>query len=259
MPIHNQTQLSRAQREQFVTDHSNVYDNWYALNKRFRHIFDSPNTVYGQHLFDDLLRHEVPGKRVLEIGCGAGAFAERLSFLGASYVFATDISEKHISQAKQRELVGIREYALADVSVPIDGVFDVIVGKAVLHHVDYQEVLQRLSRDNLSAHGLMLFYEPLGVNWVIRIFHLLTKHAHTPDERPFERRDLRWMQKNFPGLTMIPINYLSLPLGAISSFLFKSADNALLRGADRIDRFFARHARFMHTRFRYAIFAIRKQ
>jgi hypothetical protein len=105
----------------------------------------------------------------------------------------------------------------------------------------------------------MLFYEPLGSNLLIRLFHALSRDAHTPDERPFERRDLVWLRTTFPGFALIPVNYLSLPLGTVSSLLFKKPDNALLRMADLVDDFLARHVSMLHHRFRAALFVIRKQ
>jgi SAM-dependent methyltransferase len=138
------------------------------------------------------------------------------------------------------------------------GVFDVIIGKAVLHHLDYQEVLLRLSRDNLTEHGHIIFYEPLGSNWFMRVFQRFSKSAHTEDERPFELQDLTWLGSTFPGFRLIPVNFLSLPLGALSSLFFRRPDNIMLRAADRIDRFLAQRVPPLHAHFRYGIFIIRK-
>jgi len=169
------------------------------------------------------------------------------------------IANAFIKDAKVKgEIPGELEYAVLDVSEPIIGVFDVIIGRAILHHLDYQEVLQRLSRDNLNEHGQMVFYEPLGSNWLMRVFQHFSKSAHTEDERPFERQDLTWFNMVFPGFRFIPVNFLSIPLGALSSLLFSQPDNTVLRVADRIDRFIARRVSFLHAYFRYGIFVIRK-
>ncbi len=250
-------QKSRSEREQVLSDRGDVYQNWHRHRRRFRHIFECPNSIWGERLFEEMLNPVVAGKRVLEIGCGTGLFAERLSSFGASYIYAVDISRTRIAQAKQLEVPGLREYATVDVSLPLTGVFDVIVGHAVLHHLDYQEVLPRLAHDNLGQNGLMLFYEPLGENWIIRAYHKFSKHAHTFDEHPFETRDLTWIRKTFPGFKLTPINFVSLPLAALLSFVMKQPDNVILRGADMIDRFLALHTRWLHPYFRCAIFEIR--
>jgi ubiquinone/menaquinone biosynthesis C-methylase UbiE len=63
-----------------------------------------------QPAVERLLRLE-PGERVLEIACGNGAFARRMSDLGAS-VLATDFSEGMLERARSHG--GDVEYRLAD-------------------------------------------------------------------------------------------------------------------------------------------------
>jgi hypothetical protein len=100
----------------------------------------------------------------------------------------------------------------------------------------------------------MVFYEPLADNWIMRLFRRLSKHAHTADERAFNHRDLAWIRSHFAHFYLIPFNFLSIPLGALSSLLFPSADNALLGLADSLDWFLAQHVRWLHGYFRIALF-----
>jgi 2-polyprenyl-3-methyl-5-hydroxy-6-metoxy-1,4-benzoquinol methylase len=251
---------SRSDRERAASDESDMYQQWGKLRDRWLHIFECPNTKWGERQLADLLGQAVPGKRVLEIGCGSGGNAKnRIAPLVPVYILAVDISQSRIRNAKEEwEIPGVLEYAVLDVSEPITGVFDVIIGRAVLHHLDYQEVLLRLSRDNLAEHGGMIFYEPLGSNLLKRIYLHFSKSAHSEDERAFERQDLTWFNRTFPGFRLIPVNFLSLPLGALSSILFKRPNNVMLRVADRIDRLLAQHVSFLHAYFRAAIFVISK-
>ena len=249
---------SRSEREIIATDHTDMYDHWHKMNTRFHHVFQCPNTVYYRRVFDELVGKDVVGKRVLEIGCGDGTYAEKMLSFGAAYVHGTDISRKRIAEAKSMEIAGRLEYSVADVSEPTGEVFDLIVGRAVLHHLDYREVLQRLYQYNLNDKGMMIFWEPLGSNLLIKAYGAFGKGLHTPDERPFYRKDLRWLDENFLSFRIIPVNYTSLPLGIVSSFTFRSPDNLLMRGADKFDRLLARKAKFLYANFRNAVFIIRK-
>ena len=142
-----------------------------------------------------------------------------------------------------------------DAHLPLPERYDVIFGKAILHHLDYREVLPRLARDNLTPGGRMIFVEPLGENVLMRIYWRLGQRFHTPDERPFRRADLRWLEQTFPGFELIPFNYASLLAGIVSSFVFRRPDNGLMRACDRLDQRLARLDWF-RPRFRSAIFQI---
>lgn len=253
----------RVVRELRASDEQDVYRNWGKLSKRFDHVFFGPNTSYYERIFDDLVRTGLESggeKRVLEIGCGTGWYSDRIASFGAASVLGIDISPKRLEQARQKyERPGKSlKYALADVSEGLEGVFDVIVAKAILHHLDYQRLVPAVYGKNLRPGGLFLIWEPLGENLLIRAYHWLLPGVHTPDERSFTREDIHWFHTQFPDCQVLPVNYLSLPLGIISSLVFKHTDNRLLRMADRIDRFLARKATFLHTHFRNAIFVIRK-
>lgn len=252
------TDSERVKRELQASDDQDIYGNWWKLHTRFNHVFTCPNTHYYETLFDRMVREAVQGKRVLEIGCSNGWYSRRILDFGAGYVRGMDISPKFLGDAQRQAIPGRLEYVEASVAHPIMEPYDVILGRAVLHHVDYREVLPRLYRDNLKPNGYFFFWEPLGSNLLIRLYHTLVPGVHTPDERSFARHDLNWMQREFPGCQMYLINYLSFPLGLLSSFFFRKADNPLLRGADRIDRYLASHARWLHAHFRNAMFVIRK-
>jgi len=249
---------SRAERERVAYDEQGVFEASNAWHVRFRHVFESPNTLRNERLFEQRLRARVGGARVLDIGCGDGESSERLLGLGAACVRGIDVAETFIERAKLREQPGRLEFASQDVGQPLAGRFDVIFGRAILHHLDWREVLARLHADNLAPGGMMIFMEPLGGNLLTRLFHGLARKAHTLDERPFESDDLRWLRRSFESLEILPINYVSFPAGLVSSYLFRRADNAMMRLCDRVDTWLARHAAFLMPRFRQAIFVIGK-
>jgi len=247
---------SRAEREREAYDERHVFERSHAWHVRFRHVFECPNTVAHEQLFAERLRAGGAGKRVLEIGCGDGSQARELLASGAAYVYGIDVSQKFIAQANEKAIPGRLEFGLKDAMEPVAGRFEVIFGRAILHHLDYEEVLARLHRDNLAPGGFMIFIEPLGAHPLIRLFHLLARSAHTPDERPFFRADLRRLRERFERFQVIPFNFLSFPCALASTFLFRRAGNPLLRLCDRADRWLARRLPFLAPSFRQAIFVI---
>jgi len=116
------------------------------------------NAYYERPAMIDLLG-DVSGRRVLEIGCGAGPLTAWLVDHGA-IVTAMDVSASMLALAQQR--VGSRAgFHLADVARPLafaaDAEFDVIVASLVLHYLeDWQPVLGEFRRV-LKPAGSALF------------------------------------------------------------------------------------------------------
>jgi 2-polyprenyl-3-methyl-5-hydroxy-6-metoxy-1,4-benzoquinol methylase len=250
--------IEREQREKYAYDEGNVLETSEMWHSRFRHVFQSPNTLRNEKLFDDIIWHGVQGRRVLEIGSGDGITAAHLLSLGAAYVYGIDISESMVTKSKQLEKPGRLEFGCMSVSEPISGKFGLIVGRSILHHIDYREALSRMYRDNLKVEGLMIFMEPLGSNFLLRLYWLMAKKAHTYDERPLYRADLQWLKQNFTRVEFYPINLFSFLFGIISSKCLSRSDNLLLRICDRIDVWLAKHIQFVVPHFRQVIIVVRK-
>jgi SAM-dependent methyltransferase len=102
---------------------------------------------------------DVGGRRVLEVGCGAGPLTEWLVDHGAE-VTATDVSPAMAALARQR--LGRRaEVVVADVGTGLgfahDGTFDVVVASLVLHYLrDWDAVFGEVHRV-LRPSGRFLF------------------------------------------------------------------------------------------------------
>ncbi|MCI0545876.1 MAG: methyltransferase domain-containing protein [Candidatus Rokubacteria bacterium] len=251
--------MSQAERERRAYDETAMWQRCHDAHMRFRHVFECPNTRRGDRLFTAMLEAAVPGRRVLELGCGDGTMARHMLDRGARHVLAADVSERFLSIARTRTIAGRLEFANLDVAQPIAGEFDVIFGSAILHHLDHRRVLAGLYERNLSPGGRMIFREPLGSNLLLRLWWRLGAGAHTADERPFYAHDLRWLRERFPGFQLSGINYLSLPAAIASSLVLRSADNALLRATDAIDDWLDRHCPWLRPRFRQAVMVIDKR
>ena len=246
----------RSQRERESVDHTDIYQNSEQWHQNFAHVFQCPNTLRHETTLKELLALHVAGKRVLDIGCGYGGSSIDLLQQQASYVHGIDISQRFIASAKSFAQPNRLDFDLHDISQSFQGKYDVIFGRSILHHLDYQEVLSRLYTDNLNPNGIMIFMEPLGSNLLLRMYWQIAKDAHTPDERPFMRRDLNWLSRQF-DFSFIPINYFSLLFGIISSKLFSRPDNLIMKLSDFLDTKLAAIS-YLRPNYRQAIFVIKK-
>jgi 2-polyprenyl-3-methyl-5-hydroxy-6-metoxy-1,4-benzoquinol methylase len=195
---------------------------------------------------------KLPGKRVLDIGCGDGTNAILLASLGAQ-VTGIDVSPKAVElAAKRAELSGVSA-STRFVCAPLETAdlpaasFDVIWGDAILHHLlaELDRVLPRLVAW-AKPDGLLLFSEPVNFNPTLRRLRFMVpvKTEATPDERPLEPREIDLLSKYIADIRVEPFAMLgrlnrfvlsnynyeraSRPRQAISNML-AAVDYAILR------------------------------
>jgi 2-polyprenyl-3-methyl-5-hydroxy-6-metoxy-1,4-benzoquinol methylase len=235
---------TRRLREAAIFDEGRRAENYYRWAGRVPHVMDGPNSQLGDRRFRRLLSERVVGARVMDVGCGTGELSAELHAMGASTVYSFDVSQRQIEDARTSygELPGVT-FHLHGAETPIEGAFDVITGQDVLHHLDFRTILVKLFTDNLVQGGRMLFMEPMSHPFTLG-FHTLVRSAHTEDEWPITPADVAWLQHRFAAHVM-PINLLSFPAGIISSFILPTADNGLMRLADRVDRRLERRRRLL--------------
>jgi hypothetical protein len=162
---------------------------------------------------------------------------------GATYVLGVDISERQLADAWDKQVAGKLEFRVADAQEPLaEEPFDLVLGRSVLHHLDFRTFLDGVARTNLARDGRMLWMEPLA-HPLSLAFHRLVPSAHTPDEFPLLPSDLAWIRARFPETKIVPINLLSFPAGVLSSYVFSAPDNWLTRAADRVDEAVLRRPR----------------
>ena len=102
---------------------------------------------------------EFSGKRVLDLGCGYGWHCLYAAQNGAQYVLGTDISEKMLAAAKQKnnhEAIVYRCSAMEDLDFPA-GSFDVVISSLAFHYVrDFEPLVRKIS-SWLAPEGAFVF------------------------------------------------------------------------------------------------------
>jgi SAM-dependent methyltransferase len=157
------------------------------------------------------------GKRILLYGCGPANEAGRLVEAGAKSVSGIDISDTEISdawrQAHERGYADVVYFRVGDAHDTgfADGAFDLIIGSAILHHLDVPRALSELRRI-LASGGRAVFLEPLAQNPLLRLGRWLTPAARTDDEHPFTTDDWAHCAAAFPGFWHREVELTSIPL-----------------------------------------------
>jgi ubiquinone/menaquinone biosynthesis C-methylase UbiE len=207
------------------------------LQQRFVHVFMCPNARWAEERHRAAMRAAIAGRVVLDYGCGDGESSRQLLAEGASHVHGLDLGEKAIALAQQKGLPNA-SFQVGDAHrLPWpDHSFDVVVGRAILHHLDLPTATRELMRV-LRPGGELFFVEPLYHNPLAMLFRWLTPKARTVDEKPLTRAEVLRMGSHFEyqehGYSLL----ISMAVGATTSLIpGLGPSNWLLKAADRIDR-----------------------
>ncbi len=150
----------------------------------------------------------------LEVGCGTGGISRRIAPTGAR-IIATDLSTALINQAKTNSdfLNVFYQIANAEVLPFSPNTFDVIVGNAILHHLDPSVALKEFYRV-LKPKGRIVFTEPNMLNPQVALQKnwgwLKEKRGETPDETAFFSWKIRRYLKNlgYKQISICPFDFL---------------------------------------------------
>lgn len=89
------------------------------------------------------------GKKVLDLGCGYGWHCMYAVQNGADYVLGTDISQKMLDTAEEKnghEKIDYRQSAMEDMELPCDS-FDIIISSLAFHYIkNFKELVLKISR-----------------------------------------------------------------------------------------------------------------
>lgn len=116
-----------------------------------------------------------------------------------------------------------------------DDSFDVVFGKAILHHLDYAVALEEIRRV-LKPGGVLVFMEPLDFNPVMKLVRFMTPTLRTPDEEPVADKHWPEFTSRFE-VTLHPVQLTAAAVSPVSARIFSNRRNVLTRSAWGIDKF----------------------
>jgi ubiquinone/menaquinone biosynthesis C-methylase UbiE len=230
----------RVKREKESYDSGDVLGESRKLQARFHHVFSCPNTQRAEQYFNASLQKSITGKDLLDYGCSNGWMVERYAEFGAGSITGIDISETGIQQAIEN-YGHLAHFRVGDAhKLPFsDECFDLVVGRSILHHLDFERAMNEITRV-LRPGGRAIFIEPLGDNPAGKLIRYLTPKARTRDESPLSREQIRFADKLLGNQEHLFFNFVSVPTAMATSLTRMNNNNLLLRATDAIDLVFAK-------------------
>ncbi len=157
------------------------------------------------------------GKEVLEYGCGLGLLSTLLARSGAR-VSTFDLSPASIETARLRaEVNGVAdriEFSVAPgEKLPYeDESFDIVFGKAILHHLDVEQGWGELHRV-LRPGGKAAFVEPMGMNPMLNFVRDRVPYPHKNPrgaDEPLTYSDIHAWGRGYSSFEYREIQLLSM-------------------------------------------------
>jgi SAM-dependent methyltransferase len=143
---------------------------------------------------------DLRGKRVLDLGCGAGEAAVYFARAGADVV-AADLSPGMLEVARRVAAlhgvsIGTQACSAENLSAFADASFDIVYAANLLHHVNIERCLDEVRRV-LRTGGIGAFWDPLAHNPAINVYRRMAQAVRTEDEHPLRRSEMRWFRERF--------------------------------------------------------------
>ncbi len=196
----------------------------------------------GEQFFQDAIDALPPDAKVLDYGCGDGAYCALHAAQRGLDATAIDISPVAVENARRTaeehgvaERISFAAMNAEELTYSEDS-FDAVAGLGVIHHLDVDAGMAEIARV-LKPGGKAYFMEAMGHNPAINLFRRMTPDQRTEDEHPLRIEDFDTMRNHFGGVEigyLHLLNLLSIPLigrrgfdGAVARL--GTADQALFR------------------------------
>jgi ubiquinone/menaquinone biosynthesis C-methylase UbiE len=225
---------------------SQFHDRKYGQGEGYpRHYAVQPTYPIYQRML--AMTGNLPGKQVLEYGCGEGWITQDLA-QGGALVSAFDISAEAVRRTQEvlasaglSDRCRIAQMGAERLDYPDDH-FDLSIGFAILHHLDLELALAELYRV-LKPGGVAYFAEPLGSNPLINLYRRLTPQYRTEDEKPLDLEALAPLLARFKEVehteyyvtALAAVALVYLPFGVS---LYPAVNRRLMRLDDKLLRMF---------------------
>lgn len=191
-----------------------------------------------------ILARFVPGKRVLDYGCGHGMHAEAIARMDAREVIGIDLSEESLAIARERirragleSRVSFRAMDAERLELPAES-FDVVFDGGVFSSIDVAQAYKQIARV-LKPGGYLVGIETLGHHPLANLkrwlntkrgtrtawaaTHIMKMQDIKAARRYFKPEEVRFF--HFLGLLALPFS--RLPGGALLAALADALDRVL--------------------------------
>jgi ubiquinone/menaquinone biosynthesis C-methylase UbiE len=149
-----------------------------------------------------ILQHlgDVSGKKLLDLGCGAGENSVYFAKKGAICI-ASDYSQGMVEVAlnlaaqNHVQIEGAIVNAMA-IDFP-DNSFDIVYAANLLHHLPEPKTCIQEMHRILKPGGKACFWDPLKHNPIINIYRRIATSVRTEDEAPLDLNIVDFVRSNF--------------------------------------------------------------
>jgi SAM-dependent methyltransferase len=178
------------------------HDRWAATidvdGIRVRDYFEACTAPENRFILDRL--GDVSGKKLLDLGCGAGENSVYFAMQGAECV-ASDYSAGMVTVALElanKYGVEIQGATMNAMSLDFaDDSFDIIYVANLLHHLPDPIACLREMHRVLKPGGKACFWEPLTHNPIINIYRRMATSVRTEDEQPLDIEIVKFVKSQF--------------------------------------------------------------